>query len=69
MNFFELLLSEFAACSKPQAEIITVKRLIEERNSVTGVRGEPRSFDHGRRKNDAFTHSAALPTAKMIWMS
>ena len=45
-----------------QAEIIIVKRLIQGRNSVTRVRVEPRSFDQGRRKNDAFTYSAALPT-------
>ena len=41
-----------------QAEIIIVKRHIQGRNSVTRVRVEPRSFDQGRRKNDAFTHSA-----------
>ena len=45
-----------------QAEIIIVKRLIQGRNSVTRVRVEPRSFDLSRRKNDAFTHSATLPT-------
>ena len=38
------------------AEIIIVKRLIEGRNNVTRVRVEPRPFDQGRRKNDAFTH-------------
>ena len=43
-----------------KAEIIMVKRLIQGRNNVTRVRVEP--FDHGRRKNDAFTHSATLPT-------
>ena len=37
-----------------QAEIIIVKRLIQGRNNVTRVRVEPRSFDQGRRKNDAF---------------
>ena len=26
------------------------------------MRVEPRSFDQGRRKNDAFTHSARLPS-------
>ena len=47
-----------------QAEIIIiVKRLIQGRNSVTRVRVEPRSFDQGRRKNDAFTYSATLPTS------
>ena len=45
-----------------QAEIIIVKRLIQGRNNVTRVRVEPRSFDQSRRKNDAFTHSATLPT-------
>ena len=45
-----------------QAEIIIVKRLIQGRNNVTRVPVEPRSFDQGRRKNDAFTHSATLPT-------
>ena len=43
-----------------QAEIIIVKRLIQGRNNVTRVRVEPRPFDQGRRKNDAFTHSATL---------
>ena len=47
-----------------QAEIIIVKRLIQGRNSVTRVRVEPRSFDQGRRKNDAFTYSATLPINK-----
>ena len=45
-----------------QAEIIIVKRLIQGRNNVTRVRVEPRPFDQGRHKNDAFTHSATLPT-------
>ena len=45
-----------------QAEIIIVKRLIQGRNSVTRVRVEPRSFDQGRRKNDAFTYLTTLPT-------
>ena len=40
-----------------QAEIITVKRLVQGRNNVTRVRVEA---DQGRRKNDAFTHSATL---------
>ena len=53
-----------------QAEIIIVKRLIQGRNSVTRVRVEPRSFDQGRRKNDAFTYSATLPTMvqHMVWI-
>ena len=45
-----------------QAKIIIVKRLFKERNNGTRVRVEPRSFDQGRRKNDAFTHLATLPT-------
>ena len=49
-----------------QAEIIIVKRLIQGRNSVTSVRAEPRSIDHGRRKNDVFTHSATLPTINRL---
>ena len=49
-----------------QAEIIIVKRLILGRNNVTRVRVEPRPFDQGRRKNDAFTHSATLPTLRHV---
>ena len=49
-----------------QAEIIIVKRLIQGRNNVTRVRVEPRPIDQGRRKNDAFTHSATLPTILFI---
>ena len=30
---------------------------------MTRVWVEPRPFDQGLRKNDAFTHSATLPTA------
>ena len=45
-----------------EAEIIIVKRLIQGRSNVTGVRVELRPFDQGRRKNDAFIHSATLPT-------
>ena len=51
-----------------QAEIIIVKRLIQGRNNVTRVRVEPRPFDQGRRKNDAFTHSATLSTnITVLW--
>ena len=49
-----------------QAEIIIVKRLIQGRNNVTRVRVEPKPFDQGRRKNDAFTHSATLPIT--VWI-
>ena len=54
-----------------QAEIIIAKHLIQGRNSVTRVRVEPRSFDHGRRKNEAFTHSPTLPRSLPInlWVS
>ena len=45
-----------------QAEIITLKRLIQERNNVTKVRVQPRSCDQGRSESDAFTHSAMLAT-------
>ena len=41
-----------------QAEIIIVKRFIQGRNGVTRVQVEPGPFGQGRRKNDAFTHSA-----------
>ena len=49
-----------------QAEIIIVKRLIQGRNNVTRVRVEPRSFDQGRRKNDAFT--VCLPPNQKSWL-
>ena len=45
-------------------KIMIVKRLIPRRNNVTRVRIEPRLFDQGRYKNDAFTHSATLPTMR-----
>ena len=48
-----------------QAEIIIVKRLIQGRNNVTRMQVEPRSFDQGRRKNDAFTHLATLLTGSL----
>ena len=34
---------------------------------MTRVRVEPRSFDQGRGKNDAFTHLATLPTWPRTW--
>ena len=43
-----------------QAEIIMVKRLIQARNIVSRLRVEPKSFDHGCRKNDAFTLSPMM---------
>ena len=48
-----------------QAEIIIVKRLIQERSNVTWMRVEPRSCDQSRRKNDAFTQLATLPNKKI----
>ena len=45
-----------------QAEIIVVKRLIQEHNNVTRVEGEPRSCNQSGRKNDAFTLPVTLPT-------
>ena len=45
-----------------QAEVIIAKRLIQRRNNVIKVEVESRSCDQGRRKNDAFTHSASLLT-------
>ena len=45
-----------------QAEIIVVKCLTQGCNNVTRVGVEPRSFNQGRRKNDAFTLLTMLPT-------
>ena len=45
-----------------QVEMIIVKLFIQRRNNVTRVWVEPRSRDQSRRKSDAFTHSATLPT-------
>ena len=47
-----------------QAKIIIVKRLIQGRNSVTRVPVE--SSNQGRRKSDAFIHSATLPTSATL---
>ena len=52
-----------------QTEKIIVKRLIQGRNNVTRARVEPRSFDQGRRKNDAFTYLATLPTLPILEQS
>ena len=47
----------------PQAETIIVKHLLRGRNNVAGsMRGQPRSCDQDRRKNNALTLSATLPT-------
>ena len=45
-----------------QVEVIIVKRLIQGHNNVTRVRVEPSLCDQGRRKNNAFTLSATLPS-------
>ena len=37
-----------------QAEIIVVKLLFQGRNNITRVKVEPRSYNQGCRKNDAF---------------
>ena len=60
--FFEFLSTEFAAGRSNPAEVIIVKRLIQGRNNVTRVRIQPKLCDQCRRKNDAFTLSATLPT-------
>ena len=65
MDFFEFFSTEFAACSKPQNRDNHRKASYpraQQRDQGAGLRVEPRSFDQGRRKNDAFTHSATLPT-------
>ena len=59
INFFS---RKFAAYSNHHAEIIIVKRLIQECTNVTTVRVEPRLSDRGLRNNDAFTLSAMLLT-------
>ena len=52
----------FLLVRSQREEIIIVKRFIQVRSNVTGMRIEPKSCHHGRRKNDTFTHSATLPT-------
>ena len=44
-----------------QAEIMIAMRLIQRPSNVTRVRVEPRSFNQGCRKNNAFSHSAMPP--------
>ena len=36
---------------------------------MTRVRVEPRPFDQGRRKNNAFSHLATLPTIPIVNLS
>ena len=44
-----------------RAEIMIAMRLIQRPSNVTRVRVEPRLFNQGCRKNNAFTHSAMPP--------
>ena len=67
MEFFEFLSTEFGAVLGHQAAIIIVKRLIEGRNNVTKVRVEPRSYNQGRLKKDAFALSVTLPTVYTVY--
>ena len=60
VEFFKYLFTEFAAYSKPPSK--DNHSLIQRRNNVTRVRVEPESSNQGRRKNDALTLSATLPT-------
>ena len=60
VNFFEFFSTEFAACLKPPAEIIIVKRLIQKHNSMTRVWVEPRSYDRAHLKNDGSIIISAL---------
>ena len=48
-----------------QAETIIVKRLIQGCNNVTRVEAEPTKCNRGRRKNDDFAFSAALPNIRL----
>ena len=63
VNFFEFLSTELAACLKPPAEIIIVKRLIQRHNNVTRVWVEPRSYDQSHRKNEGFISISASLSA------
>ena len=51
-----------------QAEIIIAKRLIQESNDLTRVRVEPRSCDHGRRKNNTIALSARDVKTKLFFV-
>ena len=51
-----------------QTEIIILKRRIQRRNNLTRVRVELKSYNQGRRKNDAITLSVTL-TTNHIWSS
>ena len=62
VDFFEFLSIGFAACTKPPKRDNHRKVSYPRTHSVTKVHIEPRSFDQGRRTNDAFTHSVTLQT-------
>ena len=65
MDFFEFLSTEFAACLKPSSRD-NHRKASHPRTQIRNQGGvEPRPFDQGRRKKDAFTHSAASPTSKL----
>ena len=66
MYFFKFFSTEYAACSKPTSRNNHCKaRHIPGHNNVTRVQVEPRSCNPNRRKNNAFTLSAALPTTAL----
>ena len=67
--FFEFLSNEFAACSKPPSRDNHREDSCQGPNNVTRVRGKPRSCDQDRRKNDAFTLSATLPTKELHYLT
>ena len=58
-NFFHV---NFLIVRVTQAEIIIVKRLIQDRSNVTRVRVEPGSCDEVRHKNNTVNLSATLQT-------
>ena len=63
-GFLRILATEVAAYSKlpSRAKVIILKRrLIQRRNNMTRVGIKPRSYDQGRRKNDAFILLATVP--------
>ena len=64
VDFFEFLSTEFDICSKPPNRDNHRKASIQARSNVTRARVEPRSCDHGRCKNEAFTVPAAVPASR-----
>ena len=61
MDFFEFLSTKFAACLKSPSRDNHRKASYSRTQQRDWVQVELRSFDQGRHKNDAFTHSATLP--------